>query len=172
MFTVMISDAFLDTPEHRSLTADAKYLLVELLPWCAAHGTLVVPRSVLVAEFGPPTRTVEELDAAVERLLAAPLARRWHVAEALELHSPHIILTRDMESRMYGVYHLFAHGTLVYVGMGKSPDTRIREHVRVWPDIDSVAVEWFATRREAAAQESHAIRLWQPVGNTAGTKDD
>ncbi|MFD0555340.1 GIY-YIG nuclease family protein [Streptomyces rectiviolaceus] len=62
-------------------------------------------------------------------------------------------------------------GALLYVGMGRNPAARWASHSEQhewWQRAARFRVEWFATRKEAAAAELEAIRSEDPECNIYG----
>lgn len=178
-YALMISDRFYRSPEHRGLDVNAFVLAFHMGSWCAAHETTVVPYIAIRHELqevpmkhGAEPMADEAITAAIDLLLALKLWDVHTASDSYKWNSPHFKIVQSAEARHTGVYYLWSGNTLIYVGMSASPDTRIHEHRKTWPDIAHVAVEWYPSRREAAAVESFAIRLFQPPGNTAGADDD
>lgn len=72
------------------------------------------------------------------------------------------------------VYRLYdAAGRLLYVGMGRNPMNRWSSHADQhawWPQVVTFTVLWHTTRKEAAADERHALRNEAPVHNIHGTE--
>lgn len=70
------------------------------------------------------------------------------------------------------VYRLYdAAGSLLYVGLGRNPMTRWASHAEQhawWPRATAFRVDWFETRKEAAAEERRAIRDEDPECNIYG----
>lgn len=178
-YALMISDRFYKSPEHRGLDVDSFVLAFHMGSWCAAHETSVVPMIAIRYELqqlpeshGEEAMSDDRIMAAIDRMLSLRLWDQHSAPESYRWNTPHFKIVQEVESRHTGVYYLWTDTTLIYVGMSASPDTRINEHRKTWPGINHVAVEWYPSRREAAAVESHAIRLFQPPGNTAGADDD
>jgi excinuclease UvrABC nuclease subunit len=71
------------------------------------------------------------------------------------------------------VYRIFdATGRLLYVGLSKSPKTRVRCHRRTkaWgPEIAHHTVEWHRNPYAAHTAETAAIRAEQPIHNQVST---
>lgn len=68
-----------------------------------------------------------------------------------------------------------ASGRLLYVGCSVDVEARLRYHeanAQWWPFHESVAVEEFATQKEALAAEAVAIATEHPRWNMAGRSDD
>jgi excinuclease UvrABC nuclease subunit len=67
------------------------------------------------------------------------------------------------------VYRIYdSKGSLLYVGMGRNPMNRWASHAEQhpwWRRAASFRVEWFETRKEAAAEELNAIRTEDPECN-------
>lgn len=67
------------------------------------------------------------------------------------------------------VYRLFsAKDELLYVGVSKGFGQRWIAHAHVqpwWPEVARQAIDWFDTRDEALAAETHAIREEHPLYN-------
>ncbi|MFI2827039.1 hypothetical protein ACH5AY_36710, partial [Streptomyces sp. NPDC018585] len=62
-------------------------------------------------------------------------------------------------------------GSLLYVGLGRNPQSRWASHEEQhdwWQRAARFRVEWFATRKEAAAVEREAIRSEDPECNIYG----
>ncbi|MFD7867346.1 GIY-YIG nuclease family protein [Streptomyces sp. NPDC059783] len=79
---------------------------------------------------------------------------------------PHPGVGTDDEASVYRVYD--ASGALLYVGMGRNPMNRWASHSAQhawWHRARSYRVEWFATRKEALAEELRAIREEAPECN-------
>jgi len=178
-YALMISDRFYKSPEHRGLDAESFVMVFHMGSWCAAHETTVIPLIAIRYELqeipvahGHEPMSDDRLAAAVDKMIALRLWDEHTAPESYKWNTPHFKIVQQIESRHTGVYYLWAGNTLIYVGMSGSPDTRIHGHRKAWPDINHVAVEWYPSRREAAAAESHAIRLFQPPGNVAGADDD
>lgn len=178
-YSLMISDRFYRSPEHRGMNAEAFVLALHMGSWCAAHETAVIPRIAIRHEMqeipathGHDPMSDEALETAIDSLLALKLWDVHTAPDSYKWNSPHFKIVQDARARHTGVYYLWAGNTLIYVGMSASPDTRIHQHRKTWPDIAHVTVDWYPSRREAAAAESFAIRLFQPPGNTAGADDD
>lgn len=74
------------------------------------------------------------------------------------------------------VYFLYgSHDVLLYVGISKQPDHRLKQHRETQPWaflIESRYVEWFDTRREAMDVERRAIELDAPLFNIAMAQHD
>jgi hypothetical protein len=67
------------------------------------------------------------------------------------------------------VYRLFnAADTLIYIGIGKDPRKRWREHAKTkdwWPEVTTREIEWCETREEAEGIESGTIATKRPRYN-------
>lgn len=171
-WSMFISDRFWNSREHRGLSLHATLVLVQMAGWCAAHEATVIPASALRFEMSRDL-TAPEIDEAAELLESLGVWARHEPSGGWRWSSPHFKLTRSIAGRGCGVYYLFAGQEIVYIGMGTTPDTRIGEHIKTFGGmLTDVAVDWFPTRREAAAEEAFMIRLFQPPGNITGAQSN
>jgi hypothetical protein len=78
------------------------------------------------------------------------------------------------ETEETAVYRLFDAGDrLLYVGMGRNPMGRWASHADQhawWPNVVRFEVAWYATRKEAAAEERRALKEEATVHNIHGTE--
>jgi predicted GIY-YIG superfamily endonuclease len=86
--------------------------------------------------------------------------------EPIEGVVPHPGFGNDGETSVYRIYD--RDKGLLYVGMGRNPENRWASHAERhawWSEAASFRVEWYATRKEAAAEELRAIRSESPKHN-------
>jgi predicted GIY-YIG superfamily endonuclease len=79
----------------------------------------------------------------------------------------------DDETWLYRLYR--KDGTLLYVGITKDWNQRVKQHRRQqpwWGDVDAVFKQLFASRAAAEAAEAAAIQTENPAHNKAGKHRD
>jgi predicted GIY-YIG superfamily endonuclease len=130
----------------------------------------VAPELVAAAERIKPGRAIDVFDHICHDLYGAMVEEAGII-----LPSPEVVEHEAKERRVVGnahetaVYRAFdAAGRLLYVGITKSPQTRMRGHQRTsewWPEMQSVVFEWHATRIEALDVERDLIESLRPPFN-------
>lgn len=81
-------------------------------------------------------------------------------------------MSRRRYSDHTALYRLWGHDVLLYVGISHDPESRVATHRRSQPWgslIDDYEWEWRDGRREALADETHAIRTEHPLFNIEGS---
>lgn len=77
----------------------------------------------------------------------------------------------SLDNRKTALYKLFdASDTLLYVGIGHNPNTRLADHARTkvwWSEVDQsrTYITWYPKRKFAREQELHSIRTEHPRYN-------
>lgn len=125
----------------------------------------------LAAELYPayPTRAFDYFVHTMYDALMAASGIQPVVIDTASMQTPPAVvahLARANETALYRAYD--AHGVLLYVGITKDPQTRMRGHERTsewWAEMQSVSFEWFDTRRAALDEETRLIGALRPPFN-------
>lgn len=74
-------------------------------------------------------------------------------------------------SERTALYRLYNDSdTLLYVGISHQPEVRWTRHLADkawWPTVRRFTVDWYATREDALAEETRAIKAERPLHNVA-----
>ncbi len=85
-------------------------------------------------------------------------------------------ITAATHAARTALYRLFdAEGVLLYIGIARNPDERMKYHIafkRWWSEVARTDLEWFGDRAAALAAEAVAIREECPRYNIQVTGED
>ena len=130
---------------------------------------VIVTRASIIAELREAKAiALEQRDMKVIKQANEGL-RQVGAYETTEQEEREIALIVELDAIDTALYrHFDKDGGLLYVGISLSHLSRLiqhRERAHWYRQIETVKIQWFASRSEAIAAERHAIKTEKPIHN-------